>query len=69
MPCFYIADGHHRAASAARAARTCRAANPAHTGNEEYNYFLAVAFPSSQLRILPWRSRPASSASCRTTAR
>ena len=54
VPCFYIADGHHRAASAARAARTCRAANPAHTGDEEYNYFLAVAFPADQLRILPY---------------
>ena len=54
VPCFYIADGHHRAASAARAAATCRAANPNHTGNEEYNYFLAVAFPSDQLRILPY---------------
>ena len=54
VPCFYIADGHHRAASAARAAATCRAANPNHTGNEEYNFFLAVAFPSDQLRILPY---------------
>ena len=54
VPCFYIADGHHRAASAARAAKTCRLANPNHTGDEEYNYFLAVAFPSDQLRILPY---------------
>ena len=54
VPCFYIADGHHRAASAARAAATCRAANPNHTGNEEYNFFLSVAFPSDQLRILPY---------------
>ncbi len=54
VPCFYIADGHHRAASASRAAATCRAANPAHTGNEEYNYFLAVAFPQSELAILAY---------------
>ena len=54
VPCFYIADGHHRAASASRAAAACRAANPAHTGKEEYNYFLAVAFPASQLRILAY---------------
>ena len=54
VPCFYIADGHHRAASASRAAATCRAANPAHRGDEEYNYFLAVTFPASQLRILPY---------------
>lgn len=51
---FYIADGHHRAASAARAAAKCRTANPAHTGCEEYNFFLAVAFPKSQLAILPY---------------
>lgn len=54
IPCFYIADGHHRAASASRAAATCRAANPAHTGAEEYNFFLAVAFPASELKILPY---------------
>jgi len=50
----YIADGHHRAASASRAAETCRKNNPSHTGKEDYNFFLAVAFPSSQLRILPY---------------
>ena len=54
VPLFYIADGHHRAASASRAAATCRAANPKHTGKEDYNYFLAVTFPASQLRILPY---------------
>ena len=54
VPCFYIADGHHRAASASRAAAACRAANPAHRGDEDYNYFLAVTFPASQLRILPY---------------
>ena len=54
VPCFYIADGHHRAASASRAAATCRNANPAHTGDEEYNFFLAVTFPASELKILPY---------------
>lgn len=54
VPCFYIADGHHRAASASRAAASCRSANPNHTGKEEYNYFLAVAFPATQLRILAY---------------
>lgn len=50
----YIADGHHRSASAARAGAELRAANPKHTGNEEYNWFMAVLFPASQLTILPY---------------
>ncbi|MBN2449803.1 MAG: DUF1015 domain-containing protein [Lentisphaeria bacterium] len=50
----YIADGHHRAASASRARSALRAANPAHSGQEEYNGFLAVLFPASQVRILPY---------------
>ena len=50
----YVADGHHRCASAWRAAEKLRAANPKHTGNEEYNWFLAVLFPAGQLRILPY---------------
>lgn len=50
----YIADGHHRTASAVRAGMERRAANPKHTGHEEYNWFLAVLFPASQLRILPY---------------
>ena len=50
----YIADGHHRSASAARAATQRRAANPNHTGREEYNWFLTVLFPASQLTILPY---------------
>jgi uncharacterized protein (DUF1015 family) len=54
VPCLYIADGHHRAASAARAAATCRKENPGHTGEEDYNFFLAVVFPASQLQILPY---------------
>ena len=54
IPVDYIADGHHRAAAAARVARERKAANPKHTGNEEYNWFQAVLFPASQLRILPY---------------
>ena len=54
VPAVYIADGHHRAASAARVARERRAANPAHTGDEDYNWFLTVLFPARQLRILPY---------------
>lgn len=50
----YVADGHHRCASAWRAGRELRSANLAHTGNEEYNWFLAVLFPKSQLGILPY---------------
>ena len=54
VPCAYIADGHHRSASAARAGAERRAANPGHTGEEEYNWFLTVLFPASQLRIFPY---------------
>jgi len=54
VPALYIADGHHRAAGASRARAKRRDANPGHTGHEEYNRFLCVIFPSSQLRILPY---------------
>jgi uncharacterized protein (DUF1015 family) len=54
VPLLYIADGHHRAASAARARQERRAANPRHTGQEPYNFFLTVTFPAGQLRILPY---------------
>jgi uncharacterized protein (DUF1015 family) len=54
VPNFYIADGHHRAASAARARTARKNANPSHTGSEDYNFFLAVAFPASQVRILAY---------------
>lgn len=50
----YIADGHHRAKSASRAKEERMKSNPNHTGNEEYNYFIAVIFPSEQLQILPY---------------
>ena len=51
---FYVADGHHRAASAARVARECREANPDHTGEEDYNWFLTVLFPAPELKILAY---------------
>lgn len=54
IPCLYIADGHHRAASAARVARMRRKRNPQHRGDEAYNRFLCVLFPASQLKILPY---------------
>ena len=50
----YIADGHHRAASASRARAALQAENPNHSGDEEYNFFLTVLFPADQLQILPY---------------
>lgn len=54
IPATYVADGHHRSASAARVGAERRAANPNHTGEEDYNWFLTVTFPASQLKILPY---------------
>ncbi|NLP04876.1 DUF1015 domain-containing protein [Candidatus Fermentibacteria bacterium] len=54
VPALYVADGHHRSAAAAILARRRREADPGHTGNEEYNGFLAVIFPKSHMRILPY---------------
>ena len=54
IPALYVADGHHRTAAAARVGAEKRANNPNHTGNEEYNYFLAVIFPESQLKIIDY---------------
>jgi uncharacterized protein (DUF1015 family) len=54
VPALYIADGHHRAASASRARAALRDENSAHTGQEEYNRFLAVVFPDEQMQILPY---------------
>jgi uncharacterized protein (DUF1015 family) len=51
---FYVADGHHRTAAAARVGAERRAANPRHDGTEEYNYFMAVCFPESQLKIIDY---------------
>jgi uncharacterized protein (DUF1015 family) len=54
VPHAYVADGHHRSASAWRAGKERRKANPNHRGDEEYNWFLAVLFPADQLTILPY---------------
>lgn len=51
---FYVADGHHRTAAAARVGAEKKAANPNHTGQEEYNWFMAVCFPQSQLQIIDY---------------
>ncbi|MDR1797068.1 MAG: DUF1015 family protein [Clostridiales Family XIII bacterium] len=53
-PALYIADGHHRCASAVKVGEKRRAGNPGYTGEEEFNYFLAVVFPEEQLRILDY---------------
>ena len=50
----YIADGHHRAASAVKVGLKRRKENPAHTGKEEYNFFLSVLFPHDQLMIMDY---------------
>ena len=54
IPALYVADGHHRTAAAARVGAECKAANPNHTGEEEYCYFLAVTFPESHLKIIDY---------------
>jgi len=54
IPYTYIADGHHRTAAAAHVGEERKQANPSHTGNEEYNFFLAVHFPASQLNIIDY---------------
>lgn len=54
IPYLYIADGHHRSAAGANVGMERKAKNPNHTGNEEYNYFMAVIFPASQLHIIDY---------------
>ncbi|MEA4982197.1 MAG: DUF1015 domain-containing protein [Paludibacter sp.] len=54
IPALYIADGHHRSAAAALVGDEKRRQNPNHTGNEEYNYFMAVCFPDNQLTIIDY---------------
>lgn len=54
MPALYIADGHHRSAAAALVGSERAAQNPNHKGDEEYNYFMAVAFQQSQLTVLDY---------------
>lgn len=54
VPALYVADGHHRTAAAALVGNEKKLANPNHTGNEEYNFFLAVIFPDNQLKIIDY---------------
>lgn len=54
VPFTYVADGHHRTAAAALVGKEKRSKNPAHKGDEEYNYFLAVIFPDNQLKIIDY---------------
>lgn len=54
MDALYVADGHHRSAAASRVAASGRDANPQHTGEESYNYFLSVIFPHNQMQILDY---------------
>lgn len=54
IPYMYIADGHHRTAAAARVGQYKASKNPEHNGEEEYNYFMAVCFPQSQLHIMDY---------------
>jgi uncharacterized protein (DUF1015 family) len=54
IPSVYVADGHHRSAAASRVRDLRAASNPGHSGREEYNYFLAVIFPDSEMHIMPY---------------
>ena len=54
VECAYIADGHHRAASAVKVGQARRAENPGYDGTEEFNFFMSVLFPAEQLEILPY---------------
>jgi len=54
VPCTYVADGHHRTAAAAGMAEEFSKQNPNHTGNEDYNFFMAVHFPDNQLQIIDY---------------
>ncbi|HBG87003.1 MAG TPA: DUF1015 domain-containing protein [Marinilabiliaceae bacterium] len=54
VPYTYVADGHHRTAAASRIGKERMAANPNHTGNEDYNFFMAVHFPDNQLAIIDY---------------
>jgi uncharacterized protein (DUF1015 family) len=54
VECLYVADGHHRSAAAARVQNLYQKRNPAHTGEESYNFFLSVLFPDNQMQILDY---------------
>ncbi len=54
IPTLYVADGHHRSAAASKIREIRKAANPAHTGEEEYNFFMTVIFSETQMNIMPY---------------
>ncbi len=54
LECLYVADGHHRSAAGTIVAKKRKEFNPEHTGDEEYNYFLAVLFPKSHMKIMAY---------------
>jgi len=54
MPALYVADGHHRTAAAALVGKEKREQHPNYTGDEEFNYFMAVALPDNQLTIIDY---------------
>lgn len=54
IPCAYVADGHHRSASASRVGKELAAENPGHSGEENYNWFLTVLFPAEELQVLAY---------------
>lgn len=54
VPAFYVADGHHRTAAAALVGKEKKEGNPHHTGEEEYNFFMTVLFPDTQLNIIDY---------------
>ena len=60
LDCLYVADGHHRSAAASRVKKLRQEANPNHTGDEPYNYFLTVLFPHNQMQILDYNRLVAS---------
>lgn len=60
LDCLYVADGHHRSAAASRVKKLRQEANPNHTGDEPYNYFLTVMFPHNQMQILDYNRLVAS---------
>ena len=54
LPALYVADGHHRSAAASKVRELRRKVNPGHTGEEEYNFFLTVIFPDTEMNIMPY---------------
>ena len=54
LPALYVADGHHRSAAASQVRELRKSGNPAHSGTEEYNFFLTVIFPDNEMNIMPY---------------